>query len=493
VPVDKILEMAREYASADSAAIMWDLAVEQLPFSTLISYLIHAIAAMTGNVGKPGGNSWMESIAPPTLAPDRFDEPERAVASGIRSIASVGGLPMFSPTLVPEEVLVDHPERMRAMIVEASNPLLSYSDTSRWREACEALDLMVVIETAMTESARLADYVLPAPVGYEKWEMALFPKGYPEVAVQIRPPVVPGPAEALPEPEIYTRLAEAMGVVPPMPEALPALAENALDPEGAGAVLLTAMEAAKGMRAALVFWSYRTVGQHLPSPSLAAVWALCHENAMGRRESVLRTLGKDWNDASPFAIGSELFQRVLDHPEGVEIARVDPATNFDDNLGWEDGRVRMAPPELLAEVGRAIENDLPKDPEYPLVLGAGLRTRWTANTIQRHPEWRKGKGPHCPLHLAPDDATALGIASGDRVRISTRRGALKLPAEVDAKVRVGHVWIPNGFGALYPKNGSGELEAIGVNTNELTDVADRDPISGCPHHKYTLCRVERVA
>jgi anaerobic selenocysteine-containing dehydrogenase len=273
--------------------------------------------------------------------------------------------------LGPEEVLVDHPERMRAMIVEASNPLLSYSDTSRWREACEALDLMVVIDTSMTESARLADYVLPAPVGYEKWEMALFPKGYPEIAVQIRPPVVPGPPEALPEPEIYTRLAEAMGVVPPMPEALPALAENALDPEGAGAVLLTAMQAAQGMRAALVFWSYRTVGKHLPSPCLAAIWALCHENAMGRRESVLRTLGEDWKDASPFAIGNELFQRMLDHPEGVEIARVDPATNFDDNLGWEDGRVRMAPPELLAEVGRAIENDLPKDPEYPLVLGAG--------------------------------------------------------------------------------------------------------------------------
>jgi anaerobic selenocysteine-containing dehydrogenase len=214
---------------------------------------------------------------------------------------------------------------------------------------------------------------------------------------------------------------------------------------------------------------------------------------MGRRESVLRTLGEDWKDANPFEIGTELFRRILDHPEGVEIARVDPATNLDDNIGWDDGRVRMAPPELLGEVGRAIENDLPKDPDYPLVLGAGLRTRWTANTIQRRPEWRKGKGPHCPLHLAPVDAEALGIGSGDPVRISTRRGSLELPAEVDAKVRAGHVWIPNGFGALYPKNGDGALEAIGVNTNELTDVADRDPISGCPHHKYTLCRVERVA
>jgi hypothetical protein len=31
-----------------------------------------------------------------------------------------------------------------------------------------------------------------------------------------------------------------------------------------------------------------------------------------------------------------------------------------------------------------------------------------------------------------------------------------------------------------------------VNTNELTDVRDRDPITGCPHTKYTLCRVEKI-
>ena len=31
------------------------------------------------------------------------------------------------------------------------------------------------------------------------------------------------------------------------------------------------------------------------------------------------------------------------------------------------------------------------------------------------------------------------------------------------------------------------------NPNELSDARDRDPISGCPHHKYTLCAVERVA
>src|SRR5262249_45338722 len=157
---------------------------------------------------------------------------------------AIGNFPMFSPTLVPEEILADHPERLRALIVEGANPILSYSDAGRWREAREHLDLLVVIEPAMTETARLADYVLPTPVGYEKWEFAGFPKGYPEIFVQIRPPVVPGPPDALPEPEIYTRLAEAMGIFADPPALLHELAGAATEPEGAALFFTTAQQLA---------------------------------------------------------------------------------------------------------------------------------------------------------------------------------------------------------------------------------------------------------
>ena len=490
--VSEIVKTAHDFASADSAAIMFDLAVEQTPFSTLNSYLIHVIATLTGNAGRIGGNIFVGSGTAPQWSPARHGEPERALASGIRSVSAMGGFAMFSPTLVPEEVLLDHPERLRALIVEGSNPFLSFSDTSRWREAREQLDLLVVIEPAMTESALQADYVLPTPCGYEKWETAGFPKGYPEVHVQLRPPVVPGPPDALPEPEIYVRLAEAMALVPEPPAKLFELAEHALEPEGAAAFLAEAQSASSGSAAAVLFWGYRTLGPKLPAPSLIAVWAQCHENAFARRKAVLRTLGDAWSGRTPFEIAAELFRRILDHPEGVEIARVASETNLEDNVGFEDGRIRLAPPEMLAELARALETDLPTDPDYPFVLAAGLRTRWTANTIQRDPAWRKGRGPHCALNLSPADAKILGVGKGDPVRVSTRRGAVELPAAIDARLRDGHVWIPNGFGMAYPKSGSGALEVQGVNTNELTDVADRDPITGCPHTKYTLCQIERI-
>jgi hypothetical protein len=200
--------------------------------------------------------------------------------------------------------------------------------------------------------------VLPTPVGYEKWEWAGFPKGHPEIFVQVRPPVIPGPAEALPEPEIYTCLAEALSLVPDPPASLFDLAEHALEPEGAAAYLAELQSASRGNSAALLFWGYRTLGPKLPAPALVAVWAQCHENAFVRRDAVLRMLGDDWKGASPFEIAAELFRRILDHPEGVEIARVATDTNLEDHVGWEDGRGcapggRQTPCSAIRAGGRA--------------------------------------------------------------------------------------------------------------------------------------------
>ncbi len=491
-----IVETATGFARAESAAIFYDLGVEQTPFSTLISYLIRVLLSLTGNVGRRGGNVFFETILPPVREPGRSRQLERALASGIAAIPALGNFAMFSPTLVPEEVLLDHPERLRALIVEGSNPFLSYSDTARWRDARAQLDLLVVVEPAMTETAQVADYVLPTPVGYEKWEIAAFPKGYPEIFVQVRPPVVAGPPEALPEPEIYARLAEAMDLFGEPPAALRALAPAALEPDGVGPFLATAQEAPSTdpttAKERLLFWTYRALGPHLSSPALAAVWLQCHLNAMLRFPSVLRTLGPEWAARSPFEAGAELFRRILDHPEGVEFARLSEETNLEDHVGFDDGRIRLAPAAMLAEIARAVATPPATDPAYPFVLAAGLRTRWTANTIHRDPAWRKGRGPHCALSVSPTDARGLGVRDGDPVRVATRRGTVMLPARVDPKLLPGHVWMPNGFGMSYPADGGGTSAVDGANQNELTDVTDRDPFTGIPHHRYVLCRVERA-
>jgi anaerobic selenocysteine-containing dehydrogenase len=237
----------------------------------------------------------------------------------------------------------------------------------------------------------------------------------------------------------------------------------------------------------LLFWLYDTLGAQLPDRSLTVIWLLCLRNALLRRRGVLRVLGPAWRWRDPIAIGNALFARLLAHPEGTEVAELDLATNFEDHVRFRDRRVRLAPPAMLDEVRRALAAPAADDREFPLILSAGLRTPWTANTLHRDPSWRKGKGPHCAVSVSVDDAAELGVAAGDLVVVRTRRGAAELPLAIDPRLSRGHVWLPNGFGARY----AGRLD--GVNVNELTSAEDRDPFTGCPHHKWVPCRIERLA
>ena len=100
----------------------------------------------------------------------------------------VGGL--VPCNVIPEEILTDHPNRYRALWVESGNPCHSLADSQSWRQAMRRLDLSVVIDVSMTETAREADYVLPASSQYEKWESTFFNFEYPNNYHHLRAPVL---------------------------------------------------------------------------------------------------------------------------------------------------------------------------------------------------------------------------------------------------------------------------------------------------------------
>ena len=320
ISLEDLRGVAGGFAKARSAAVFWDLGVEQVPNSTLISYLIRLLLALTGNLGSTGGNTFHSMFAP-AYGPLLERRPYRAPVSGIQAIPAFSPFGMFSPNLLPEEIEKDHRERIRAVIVEGANPLVNYSDSERYRKAFDKLELLVVIDPAFTETARRADYVLPTPVGYEKWEWSGFPKGYPEVYSRIRPPLLPAPAEALPEAEIYARLVESLGVVPRPPRLLERLAGPPSSGSGGrryllGVVLSTLMSLGRpaGMFARALFWTYRTAGARLPAPALASLWWTCHLVAVTRRGDVLRALGRKARWRSPIPAGRGALPEAAREP-----------------------------------------------------------------------------------------------------------------------------------------------------------------------------------
>jgi len=124
----------------------------------------------------------------------RDEKPLEKPRTCVAGISSIRGL--LPPNALPEEILDAGEERVRALFVEACNPICSYADAKRMTEAFEQLELLVVIDPAMIEPARMAHYVLPPPIGYEKWEASSFAKGYPEVYFHLRRPVLQPPPEA---------------------------------------------------------------------------------------------------------------------------------------------------------------------------------------------------------------------------------------------------------------------------------------------------------
>ena len=191
--------------AAGAMTVRVELGIQQGRHSTLNSYLEKLLFLLTGNFGRKGTNNlhtWLQ----PLWGNSRG---ERSAVTGQEQIAG-----LYPPNRFPAEVLNDHPDRIRAVWVDSSNPLNTAANTTAVEEAFRALDLVVVVDVALTETAALAHYVLPAASQYEKWEYTLFNFEFPTNYFHLRAPLFDPLPGTLPEPEIYTRLLRAMGELP---------------------------------------------------------------------------------------------------------------------------------------------------------------------------------------------------------------------------------------------------------------------------------------
>ena len=126
--------------------------------------------------------------------------------------------------------------------------------------------------------------------------------------------------------------------------------------------------------------------------------------------------------------------------------------------------------------------------EFPLVLAAGERRSFTANTIFRDPDWRK-RDRNGALRISPADAERLGLDENSRASVTTPSETLTTTVEISTTMQPGHVSLPNGLGLDYPGDDGGAV-VTGTPPNELTWSEHRDEFAGTPWHKHVPARIE---
>lgn len=474
-----VREAARLIGTAGSVAVMEDLGIEQAPHSTLNSYLEKLLYALTGNFGRAGTMNLGTHLG-------------KIIGGGKDNRTSpVGGHKIITGLIpcnaVPDEILTDHPDRFRAMIIESANPVHSLADSPRMREALDALDLIVLIDVAMTETALHADYILPGATQYEKVEATFFGGGFPDHVFQMRQPLFEPAEGTLPEPEIHSRLCRALGAY--TDEDLALLRDAAAKGLDEFAVaFLEAMGTQPGLGKILPVVLYETLGRSLPKglEPAALLWGAAQTFVAEDAEAVKRA---GFEGEGP-ALGNALFTAILESPNGVVISS-DPYEVSFGRVKTGDGRINLSIPELIKELAELVEEPAPaRDDAYPFVLAAGERRTNTANTIYRDPAWHR-KEHTGALRMSPGDAARLGVESGAMVRITTKRGAAEAPVEVTDTLRDGHVTLPNGRGVAYPDE-NGQRVVHGAPPNELTSGEDRDWLAGTPWHKHVRAQVEAI-
>ncbi len=230
---------------------------------------------------------------------------------------------------------------------------------------------------------------------------------------------------------------------------------------------------------------HETLGRALPERAQAAalVWGLC-QNFIARygKACVERAGIKD----AGAGLAEALFQRIWHSPSGtlVSVHEYEDTWSF---LKHADGKIHLAIPEMHGEIRTLAPES--KDAEYPLILQAGERRSYNANTIYREQAWRK-QDAEGALKIHPTDAQRLSLEDGGRAWCESPRAAVCVRVAIIDDVPPGLVSLPHGFG-MFDGDATSATRS-GPAINFLTDSDNCDQLSKVPFHKHVRVRVRPV-
>ena len=419
VPADVIEKVARAYATTKPACIVQGTnALDQHPTGIQNGRGVATLQAITGNIDVPGG-----FIRAPRLRENPIEMPIKPdeVAIGQKEFPiffSVLGREFGEgqAMLLCDTLLSGEPYPIKMMIVTGSNPLLTWPDSQKVRQAFQKLDFLVVIDQFMTETAKMADLVLPAATFLERTELSDYYSLWGLPHVMLRKKVIDY-EECWPDLKFWFELAHRLGYAQYFPwKTIEEAIDYVLEPSGLTVKKLTE-EIPEGVTYGSVkYKEYESEGFRTPS---------------GKVELYSETLAR------------------LGYP---------PMPTFEE------------PPESPENTPKLAE-------EYPLILTTGARLLEFCHSQHRNIPSLRQRTPEPLAEINTATAARYGIADGDIVAVSTRRGSIEIKARVSEDIIPGVVCIPHGWDE--------------ANVNTLTSQKPADPIIGYPALKALLCRIER--
>ena len=465
LPEDDIVRAARLFGRAGAAALVSGRGVDQVGANVAPMHrAICCLRAVTGNVDKPGSCvlaegpdfvSEMELEMSDALAPERrarclntpftplqcYDGYDRArkLTEKLGRTLPERYLTSALPHLVLRAMEEGEPYPVRALIVNATNPLLTYADTHRVFDALMGLDLLVVLDYYMTPTAMIADYVLPAAGAIERPVLQV-PGGVANMGYG-GPAAVEPYYERRTDYDVFRGLGLRLGQEDAWPE------ETLAD-----------AFAAQLARAGMDWDAFCQLGIYWQPPAHAK-----HElpGPDGRPQGFATTTGK-------IELASE-FLPTLGGPRLPEPAA--PAAP-------------LCSPELVEDAERAGGAHL------PMITGS-RKQPYNASMYFNNPAFRQ-KSPHPVAEVSEATAGRLGLKPGDRVEIATDKGSARFILETaplrDDLVNVDYGW-------WHPEWEPGGPDLGGMwesNVNCLTSCEPGEPLIGTWSYNAIDCVIRRI-
>jgi formate dehydrogenase major subunit len=390
IPAQTLREVARAFAKAKSAMILWGMGISQHVHGTDNARCLIALVSVTGQIGKPGsglhplrGQNNVQGASDAGLIPMMFPNYQRVTNPAAHSWfekfwdTKLDDQPGYTVVEIMHKALApdSDPHKVRGMYIMGENPAMSDPDLNHARHALASLEHLVVQDIFMTETAWLADVVLPATAWPEKTGTV----SNTDRMVQLGQQAIDPPGQARPDLWIIQDIARRMGLA----------------------------------------WDYP--GEH---SGVAAVY-------------------EEMRQAMHAAISGISWER-LQRESSVTypcLTAEDPGspTVFIERFATADGRVHLVPADIIPA------NERP-DADYPFVLITGRQLEhWHTGSMTRRAVVLDAIEPMATASMCGDDLQQMGLQPGDVITVRSRRGQVAIHLRRDDGTPRGAIFIPFAY------------------------------------------------